>query len=168
MPGRRRWARSTWSRRWGAARRARRNAALFCVSILLRRNAEPDGFVRHADAVSPAFSVSFSSFSSSSARGRSTATKPCFKARRPWRKPFDHPVEVRLGHRVLNGAALFEPALDVTSGNGDISLWVQEPASLGFEPDDPREGGMMSLTISNKKAAFPKENGLKVGCGARI
>jgi hypothetical protein len=41
-------------------------------------------------------------------------------------------------------------------------------AGPGFEPDDPRKGGMMSLTRSNKKAAFPKENGLKVGCGARI
>jgi hypothetical protein len=63
---------------------------------------------------------------------------------------------------------LFETVLDVTSGDGDISPWVQGPASLGFEPDDPREGGMMSLTRSNKQAAFPKENGLKVGCGARI
>ena len=49
-----------------------------------------------------------------------------------------------------------------------IGLWVEEPAGLGFEPDDPRESGMMTLTRLNKKAAFPKENGLKVGCGARI
>ena len=40
-----------------------------------------------------------------------------------------------------------------------IGLWVEEPAGLGFEPDDPRESGMMTLTGSQNNKGRPAFTG---------